>query len=290
MSRWYWTGTGCFFQNGIKALKAKPYYQYDTSLQASWSFATRLAWCNDTNSYDPTTDESGKPYPTDPAYSAYHGNRWRCIMQPGDTVRSLIYWDANNASTGNPLAGQGPTSGGDLRIGALSGGDPKNPVAYTNFMPHPDYNNSAAQSRACVLRGGDGNFIFPAGSAPAKVLIAGGNLDWSQESSLGNHVPLSYASSNIYAKISSNAAFANLPWNGGNANLARVQGVWRAGKRAGDWDTGLGDFPDGPYANKQDEGNVIYRYKDNYTHQFVYPIPKYHPLWRWVFFLEQKTP
>ena len=62
----------------------------------------------------------------------YFADRWRCIVQPGDTVRSLLYWNANNGS-GGPLTGSQTTYGGDLRIGQLT------PVVNgsTDFREHP---------------------------------------------------------------------------------------------------------------------------------------------------------
>ncbi len=41
----------------------------------------------------------------------------------------------------------------------------------------------------------------------------------------------------------------------------------------------MGDFPDGPFCNKQDEGNVIYKYLDSATQQWIYPIPYFTSNW-----------
>jgi uncharacterized protein (TIGR02600 family) len=40
----------------------------------------------------------------------------------------------------------------------------------------------------------------------------------------------------------------------------------------GDFDTGLGSFPDGPFAGKQDEGNVIFKYFNTATQAYIYPV------------------
>ena len=40
----------------------------------------------------------------------------------------------------------------------------------------------------------------------------------------------------------------------------------------GDFDTGLGIFPDGPFAGKQDEGNCIYSYFDTTQNKIIYPV------------------
>jgi hypothetical protein len=269
MSRWYWLGNGCFYQPGITARRGQQNYKILTSLQASWSFATRLAWAEQENgnSNNPTTDINLVPIEwTGGLMSGVSvsgsGSRWQCIVQPGDTIRSLLYWDATNGQSGSgTLSGVGPLKGGDLRVGSLT-----SQVPATSFMPHPDYFGS--QSRACVLRGGDGTMYFPVGSSPARALMASGNIDMTKEGTLGNQIVLSGTN-----KMNANAAFGNLPWGGGVNVKAAVNGVYRQDKVAGDWDTGLGSFPDGPYANKQDEGNIIYRYLDPYTHQYIYPIP-----------------
>ncbi|MDR3402984.1 MAG: Verru_Chthon cassette protein A [Chthoniobacter sp.] len=294
MHTWYWTGNGAFFANAAASfVRAKPptfgVYNYYTSLQASWSFATRLAWVTAPGngpggggiSYDPYTNSSGSPIAP-----GYFADRWRCIVQPGDTIRSLLYWDSTNAATKGPLTGMGVTAGGDLRIGQLTG-----TVPASSFREHPDYNGS--QSRACVLRGGDGNPYFPIGNvnppttngstgtqlgtagAPAYILAVN---DPTKEASLGNHITL--PPGNPPWRFQESRAFANLPW-GALSNVGAVNGIVRAdgqGQNPGDFDTGLGDFADGPFCNKQDEGNVIYRYLD-YNNKYIYPIPYFTATW-----------
>ncbi|EDY15877.1 hypothetical protein CfE428DRAFT_6609 [Chthoniobacter flavus Ellin428] len=282
MRSFYWTGNGCFFANmavGARAPIQSAYRgaaNFETSLQASWSFATRNAWVSVGNgdSYNPHTNGSGSPI--DPGW---YGDRWRNIVQPGDTIRSLLYWDGHNASQGQ-MRGADSTTGGDLRIAAISSN-----VQSAEFQPHPDY--LMGYSRACVLRGGDGNPYFPVGSIVPLVSGSTGQggspavvyavpTDSTKEATLGNHIFLG----NGGAKMQPTRAFGNLPWGGG-VNLsatAGVNGVKRrepqgGGVNWGDFDTGLGDFPDGPFCNKQDEGNVIYRYWDSNIQQYVYPIP-----------------
>jgi hypothetical protein len=291
MRHWYWTGNGCFFANmgvGVRVPLQSAYRggtNYETSLQASWAFATRLAWVDvkDGDSWDPHTNSSGSP--VDPGW---WGDRWRNIVQPGDTIRSLIYWDGKNTD-GSPLkSGVGPITGGDLRIAALSSNVPAQ-----EFAPHPDYLQS--MSRATSLRAGDGTLYFPPGpvggtggplvggtsktqGAPAAVYAVSNNS--SLESSMGNHIYLG----NTKLKMQATRAFGNLPWGANSAANGGVNGVMRrekngTGKYQGDFDTGLGDFPDGPFCNKQDEGNVIYRYFDSNTQQYVYPIPYFTSTW-----------
>lgn len=277
MSWWYWRGTGAFFQNTVPVLNNQTNYHYRTSLQASWSFNTRLAWCvgsgmfnnafsngTSTNSggdanginSNPSTTNTGVPI-------EYDGNRLESIVQPGDTIRSLLYWDGNSANLGgegSPLSNISPIASGDLRVAQLSA-----TVQATNFAMHPDY--QSPWSRACCLRRGDGGLYFPVGQSPAPVLAVSGNMN--KEGSLGNQIWLGNGSQ----QVNSAGAFGNLPWGGGTSPKG-VNGVLRnPGFKPGDWDNGAGAFPDGPFLNKQDEGNVIYRYLDIYTGQYVYPIP-----------------
>ena len=308
MAQWYWLGNGAFFQPGIKSRKAQTAYGINaagvvngsgTSLQAAWSFSTRLAWCEigggnsnnpsyaaPPNNTTPTGWTGGAPNLTsaNTATSAF-GGRWQCIVQPCDTIRSILYWDQDNGNTGALMSGGVtlPLHGGDLRVGALLGSNITSPVVSTNFMPHPDYLTGA--SRACVLRGGDGFFYFPNGQSPAqggttyvspaKVLAASGNM--FKEATLGNHISISSScvnpTTNRTATIAPSGAFGNLPASGGTTANVIVNGVNRADFYPGDWDQGLGNFPDGPFCNKQDEGNVIYEVLDPNTNQYYYPIP-----------------
>jgi uncharacterized protein (TIGR02600 family) len=50
----------------------------------------------------------------------------------------------------------------------------------------------------------------------------------------------------------------------------------------GDFDTGIGSNPDGPFGNKQDEGNVIYAYQDPYTGYWYYPVPYFAGTWQYA--------
>jgi uncharacterized protein (TIGR02600 family) len=301
MAQWYWLGyytnpttaggSGAFFQpngsirNKLADASKHQNFAVQTSLQAAWSFATRLAWAEQENgnSNEPTY----MPKPNQAIPQEFTGDRWHCVVQPGDTIRSLLYWDGINATTGSPLTGSGPVQGGDLRVEALS-----STVPTASFAPHPDYNSSAQQSRACVLRGGDGTYYFPTGS-PAKMLSDGLTLDppsgkATQEPTLGNHIVLTYAgnATTAPARMAPSVAFANLPWSGGSNPSARVNGVYRQKTvegnnlaAPGDWDNGLGSFPDGPFANKQDEGNIIYHYHDDLTNTDYYPIPYFTDTW-----------
>jgi hypothetical protein len=324
LSTWYWTGRGGFFNpNAGGFTTSYSNYHYRTTLQAAWSFPTRLAWCMGIGGYNSGTavvqngnstgvDENGNSW--DPALNTsqqpieYNGDRWHCLVQPGDTIRSLMYWDGNGAGTPNslsPMVGVEPTASGDMRICQLQTNvlyNPSNSMT-GSFAPHPDYAKTPnAPSRACNLRGGDGNPYFPVTNsswsyntntpmpAPANVLAVNNSNGSTPgtgpqgEGSFGNHVWLGTTNK---CRMQPGIAFGNLPWGGGtlgSVSIHGVNGVLRnvptSGRYSpGDWDNGLGDFPDGPFCNKQDEGNVIYRYWDAYNQKWVYPIPYFTSTW-----------
>lgn len=164
------------------------------------------------------------------------GNRWRSIVQPGDVVRSLI-------PAGDPTADGStdnkPTLAGDLRLTALYSEDGAgNRIA--PFAPHPDYQSSVYHAQ--FLRNADGSRYYP-----------------DAETTYGNIVKLPGTS--VYPR--------------GKAGFIppKVNGVTRADGDPGDFDTGIGSFADGPYVNKPDEGNFVYRYWDDYIQDWRYPIP-----------------
>src|SRR5439155_10119491 len=114
-------------------------YHWQTRLEASWSFASRLAWSMQ-NSWAFLQD-------TNKNNLNHYEERWRQIVQPGDTIRSIVYCDASNSSSG------------DLRLAAGQYS------VTTGFNPHPDYDNAASKrSRACLLRLAQGTMYFPPGA------------------------------------------------------------------------------------------------------------------------------
>ncbi len=253
-----WAGTGTFYAGHPSGNLNKPSpYIYETSLQASWLFGTRLAWAMQ-RSDNPLTVGAGK------SVKNYYGDRWRCILQPGDTIKSLIYWDGNNAS-GSKLNAIGQIKSGDLRVAAVTADVPE-----ANFAPHPLYREK--NSRACMLRLGDGTPYFKTatqvlGGTPAKSTIH--STDWSKEGTFGNHVNLGAGTD----KFPSNRAFGNLPWWYSGGQDRGVNGILRDDGKPGDFDTGLGSFADGAFCNKQDEGNVIVAYYDSVLQRWIYPVP-----------------
>ncbi|WP_165920088.1 Verru_Chthon cassette protein A [Chthoniobacter flavus] len=192
----------------------------------------------------------------------YGGDRWRQIIQPGDVIRSLVY--------GNHTTPVGTTTSGDMRLLALT-----TDVPNTEFKPHPDYFDSTYRF-AQGLRASDGNtyvYNMPYWDIDAKTTAVPPevqNRTLTETTAFGNHVNQATlrvpSSRSMELPYSQGTPTANPP-NGG------VNGVVRSDGRAGDFDTGLGVFPDGPYANKQDEGNVIFKYFDTAKQKWIYPIP-----------------
>ncbi len=176
----------------------------------------RIAWCalpdyNPFTIYDTTTGVQtggdGKNY----------AGRYLNILQPGDTIRSMIPGGTNAAGT-------------DPRAAHLQ-------QTVTTFAAHPDY-NKANTRRAQTLRFGSGGFYFD----PTDNNIFPGE---GSQPTTGSLVALG---STRYAGGSG----PDLPKNNGNPVIAK-----RFDGQAADFDTGIGNFPDGPYCGKADEGNIV---------------------------------
>jgi uncharacterized protein (TIGR02600 family) len=191
----------------------------------------------------------------------YGGDRWRQIIQPGDVIRSVVYGDHTT-----PV---GPTKTGDLRLLALS-----TDVPATEFKPHPDYYSSYRFAQG--LRAADGSlyvYNMPYWDIDAKTAATPPELQkrtLAETTAFGNHV------NDANQRVTTSKA-VELPYSQGspvtNPPNGGVNGVVRSDGRAGDFDTGLGVFADGPYGNKQDEGNVIFKYFDSGKQTWIYPIP-----------------
>ena len=158
------------------------------------SFHTRLNWAQK-SSYEAAADPGGID----------HTNRWRQIIQPGDTVRSV------------EIAGDsgGTGSGGDMRIIAIQD-------AVDRYKEHNDYQSSTIRQAH------------------------------SLHTALG---PIYYGAK--FGKLVKDAAYSgdkapDVP--------SRVNGAVRKDGAPGDWDTGIGSYPDGSYPNKVDEGNTVFFY------------------------------
>jgi uncharacterized protein (TIGR02600 family) len=151
--------------------------------------------------------------------SKYYGGRYLNILQPGDTIRSMIPGGTNAA-------------GSDPRAIHL-----QQKLTTSIFAAHPDY-NSPNTRRAQTLRFGSGGFYFE----PSDTVIFPGQ---GKEPKTGSLVALGNT------RYGGNSG-PDLPKKSGNAVVAK-----RYDGGAADFDTGIGDFPDGPYCGKADEGNVV---------------------------------
>ena len=182
----------------------------------------RIAWCA-LPDYDPYTlfnPNSGAQIGGD---SKHYKGRYLNIVQPGDTIRSMIPGGSNAAAT-------------DPRASHLQ-------QMVTTFAAHPEY-DKAGTRRAQTLRFGSGGFYFD----PTDDNIFPGG---AKEPKTGSLVTLG------------NVRYAD----GAGPDLPKKNGVPIVAKRydgqAADFDTGIGNFPDGAYCNKADEGNVVQVWYDN---------------------------
>jgi hypothetical protein len=255
--RWYRLSQGGFIQGdqtatfnaGGRIESAQNLLDF-TDAASGTALMGRIRWSlQDSNNPNKTTN-------------IYGGDRWRQIIQPGDVIRSLVYGDHTT-----PVA---PTKTGDMRLLALS-----TDVPNTEFKPHPDYfdaNYHFAQS----IRASDGSlyiYNMPYWDVDAKTTASPAEVQKRtlvENTVFGNHV------NHGTFRVSSSKAIS-LPYSQGtpvtNPPNGGVNGVVRSDGRAGDFDTGLGVFADGPFGNKQDEGNVIFKYFDTGKQEWIYPIP-----------------
>jgi uncharacterized protein (TIGR02600 family) len=183
----------------------------------------RILWAQQ-GSYDPMTkfDKSGNQI----GDGLYYTNRLLQILQPGDTIRSLLPGGTTPEST-------------DPRTTHLQ-------QTVKNFEAHPDYNNNNQNvnlnRRAQTLRGGSGFFYFD----PTNATWFPGQ---SAQAATGSLVALGNA-----RYIPNNAP--DLP-----KNLTPRQ---KGNNLPADFDTGIGNFPDGAFCGKSDEGNVARSYRDSW--------------------------
>lgn len=181
------------------------------------------------------SDQSYSPWETKNGGDGnYYTNRCRNILQPGDTVRSLV-----------PGGGSKP-SFSDPRVVALMT-DP-GPL----FLPHPDYDSG--KPRATTLRRADSAYYMSGADAvdsrvfpkPAATVLNGSLIDLPPGKNYGG------------------SSGPDLP----PGMVAR-----RVDNQPADFDTGIGNFPDGAFAGKADEGNVVWRWFDTNTQKWNYVEP-----------------
>jgi uncharacterized protein (TIGR02600 family) len=181
---------------------------------------------------------------TNPGFN--HSNRLRQITQPGDTVRSLLFGREDSTK-----------DGGDIRVSLTTNGA-------SVFRPHPDYNNPDVR-HAQSLRMAGGSLYYQGyyGKFDAGNRLPNGNPGLTYTGDLapkpGNLVKL--PAGQLYPAAQS----ADLPGN--------INGVVRNDGQPGDFDTGIGNLPDGAFSGKADEGNLAWRYWDNNNQKWVYVHP-----------------
>ncbi len=117
-----WTDAGGFNHNtGFQTVNSPALGTQWNTLQeySQFSFANRLVWA---------IQHSASPWSTLVGGDGTdYANRWRQIVQPGDTVRSLLFQDP-----------------GDLRAACLADSGPNS----NGFVPHPNYNTNVPQAQA----------------------------------------------------------------------------------------------------------------------------------------------
>ncbi|MFN0101348.1 MAG: Verru_Chthon cassette protein A, partial [Bryobacteraceae bacterium] len=187
-------------------------------------------------------NDSGAPKP-----GLNSTNRWRQVIQPGDTVRSLVLG----------------ADGGDPRIAAIN-----DERSAEQLLPHPDYKDENAR-HAQILRTAAG---------PAYITPNTGNTAFYHTNTRFGKLAVLPANKTYAAD-----RFPDIPHN--------IDGVKMSfGKPSrtgmpGDFDTGLGNIPDGAFTGKADEGNPVFRRRESYlpldggarVYYWVYP----HPYFNW---------
>jgi uncharacterized protein (TIGR02600 family) len=225
-------------------------------LPAGWAMAynlpSRISW---------TTHHSYSPYgPINTTTGAitgdghHYANRFLQILQPGDTIRSLVI-------------GGGDPEASDARVASLQ-------HEVQTVKAHPDY-FSATKRRAETLRRADGGFYFDPTALYNKIAIYAEPPSSSSEATTGSFIPLG----NMKYRPSFGPDLVRKD-SKGQPFVAR-----RSDGQLADFDTGLGFFPDGAYAGKADEGNVAaYWYDEVYgTWHYV------EPYFTWVYDLPLDT-
>jgi uncharacterized protein (TIGR02600 family) len=202
-------------------------------------------------------------YPGEPPLPSNYNNanRARQILQPGDTVRSLVLF--NTPRGGND---------GDLRIGAVTDGSSK-------FSAHPDYLDPAVRHAHNLRPAADGwNFpsnmyfsgqswgfygpddTFPSTKPFGLKLKPAPNTPTDPQPCKSKY-PLGRL---VKGANGPNPNVNTLPVNLQPDLLPQVDGVLRSDGQPGDFDTGLGAWADGPFVGKTDDGIVAIPSYNNY--------------------------
>jgi hypothetical protein len=253
-----WTGPG----NGYIGVPSKAdrtrggataahYYWNSSGWAMVYHMPGRLSWAQQ-HSYGPWG--SADTWPANiPPYSIASGgmgfrwtggddkhywNRGRQLLQPGDTIRSLVLGSAANPGYSDP------------RVPMLSSAG-----APSAFQAHPRYLENAKDGnprrRAEQLRNGDGTFTFD----PQSEVGSGGVGTFDTAPTTGYLVP-GWAQGPV-GTPSQYRGFSGpyLP-RGPNAGPPFTARMDRGAAAWADFDSGIGNCPDGGYFNKADEGNL----------------------------------
>ena len=226
----------------------------------------------------PDKDASGKAINGDWGGMTYV-NRWRNIIQPGDTIRSLVIGDPAKTDIRSQALIRSPETVDSMQ--PLGGyGNPVIRHVQTLPVGLTSSSNATALNRELpeltqTLRGGDGN-PFVTGTAVEPIRVQEGpdmKYHWVARRyapKFGNIAKISAtgAAPNPVGTYGTRAA--ELP---GKYGATVVNGVTRPDGQAGDFDSGIGNLPDGSLCNKPDEGNVIWRYPNDAAQKWDYEYP-----------------
>lgn len=221
-------------------------------------------------------DNKGKELFDSQARGFRFDNRWRNLIQSGDTVRSLVPAPANNTDL-RTIAIMRSRNGDTPAFEPLLPGYHDPTVRHVQVNPVPS--GFAIQTQ--ILRNGGGTpfvhsnqvavntwgptsacSIEPAPRRPN--LPANAPYLWERKS----YGPISTTSGGKLAfgnlaELPSPLAVGDYGTRAADLPASqagrKVNGVTRFGDKPGDFDTGIGSYPDGSLCNKPDEGHLIWR-------------------------------
>jgi|GEM_PF-648190 len=243
------------------------------------SLATRLYWLfcaippsSSGGSYAPLAARDGGGNAINGDYGGLNfANRWRNIIQPGDTVRSLVIGDPAKTDIRSQALVRSPDVVELKPLGGYSRPDIRHVQMIPTNLTSSAQLASFTPEMSQTLRGGDGNpyvtgtAVEPIRSLNGTEIVYGWTLRRYQPK-FGNVAKIN--TPNPIGAYGTRAA--ELP---GRFGSALVNGVMRSDNQPGDFDSGLGNLPDGSFCNKPDEGNVIWRYPDDTNKKWSYEYP-----------------
>ncbi len=206
---------------------------YYSGYAMAFSLPARIAW-SQRHSWSPWTGANGlnDTSGVQVANGKRYLDRYKQVVQPGDTIRSLQPGDDTLPEAS------------DVRTTHLQ-------QTVVGFKPHPDYfvykpdpkgSNPNPRRRAQSLRAATGEFYFTP-TDPVWFPNEAGKV-----------------TSGVLAQLPGGTRYL------GNSAPDLVKGVIakQSGGKAADFDTGIGSFPDGAFCGKADEGNIARSWIDEY--------------------------